>query len=639
MCGISGKLYFNRDRVVDPEVIRRMNAVLAHRGPDGEGVYVKGPVGLGHRRLAIIDLSEDARQPMANEDGTVMITFNGEIYNFAELRKELEEKGHVFRCRSDTEVIIHLYEEMGPECVKRLRGMFAFAIWDENKRRLLLARDRVGEKPLYYYLDSDQVVFGSEIVALLQDPSLPVEPDPRAIWQYLHLQFIPSPLSGFHGIRKLPPAHYVMVSNGEAHIERYWALDYSAKVHTSIREEELSEMLIAELREAVRMRLVSDVPLGAFLSGGIDSSTVVALMAQCVNTPIKTFSISFVGKAYNEAPFARFVARRFGTDHQEYEITPNAVEVLPKLIRHYGEPFADAAAIPTYYLSMLARKHVTVALSGDGGDENFAGYRRYRVFQRADVSNLLPSMARRFMKWVALRLRRNSPESLSARAGRTLTVLLEEGADRYVASVNVQEDWIGWLCTPEYLELVGAGQVLSGMAMSQSGRLRNPLDEMLRMDTEVLLPDNMLTKVDITSMANSLEVRAPLVDHHVMQLAASLPTKLKLRGGIGKYILRQAVRGLIPDEVIGRRKHGFDMPVDEWLRGDLKELACDLLLGKQLRDRGQLNAGHVRYLLEEHVKERADLGWLLWRLLILELWYQWVDESRCEGQIDNSALW
>lgn len=639
MCGISGKLYFNRDRVVDPEVIRCMSAALAHRGPDGGDVYVKGPVGLGHRRLAIIDLSEDGRQPMANEDGSVMITFNGEIYNFTELRKELEEKGHVFRSRSDTEVIIHLYEEMGLECVKRLRGMFAFAIWDENKRHLLLARDRVGEKPLYYYLDSDQVVFGSEIVALLQDRSVPVQPDPEAIWRYLHLMFIPSPLSGFQAIRKLPPAHYLLVADGEVQIRRYWALDYSTKVHASLREEDLCEMLIAELREAVRMRLVSDVPLGAFLSGGIDSSAIVALMAQCVDIPIKTFSISFGGKAYNEAPFARLVARRLGTDHQEYEITPNAVEVLRKLIEHYGEPFADPAAIPTYYLSMLARKHVTVALSGDGGDENFAGYRRYRVFQRADVSNLLPSTARRFIKWVALRLRKNSPESLSARAGRQLTVLLEEGADRYVASVNVQEDWIGWLCTPEYLELVGPGQMLSGMAMSQSGRLGNPLDEMLRMDTEVLLPDNMLTKVDIASMANSLEVRAPMVDHHVMQLAASLPTRLKLKGAIGKYILRKAVRGLIPDEVIERRKHGFDVPVDEWLRGDLKELACDLLLGKQLRDRGQLNAGHVRYLVGEHVKKRADVGWLLWRLLILELWYQWVDEYQCEGRIDKSALW
>ena len=627
MCGISGKLYFNRDRVVDPEVIRRMSAALAHRGPDGGDVYVKGPVGLGHRRLAIIDLSEDARQPMANEDGSVMITFNGEIYNFAELRKELEEKGHVFRSRSDTEVIIHLYEEMGPECVKRLRGMFAFAIWDENKQRLLLARDRAGEKPLYYYKESNQIVFGSEIVSLLQDRSLPVQPDPRALWQYLHLRFIPSPLSGFQGIRKLPAAHYLMVENGKVHIERYWALDYSTKVHASIREEELSEMLVAELREAVRMRLVSDVPLGAFLSGGIDSSAIVALMAQCVDTPIKTFSISFGGKAYNEAPFARLVARRLGTDHHEYEVTPSAVEVLPKLVEHYGEPFADPAAIPTYYLSKLARKHVTVALSGDGGDENFAGYRRYRAFQRADVSNLLPSMARRFMKWGALRLRRNYPESLSARVGRELTILLEEGADRYVASANVHEDWIGWLCTPEYLELVGPGQVLSGTAMSQSGKLRDPLDEMLRMETEGSLPDNMLTKVDIASMANSLEVRAPMVDHHVMQFAASLPTKLKLRGAIGKYILKKAVRGLIPDEVIGRPKHGFDVPVDEWLRGDLKEFACDLLLGKQLRERGQLNAGRVRHLLEEHVKKRANLGWLLWRLLILELWYQWVDES------------
>lgn len=626
MCGISGKLYFDSDRVVDPEVIRRMSTALAHRGPDGEGVYVNGPVGLGHRRLAIIDLSEDARQPMANEDGSVMITFNGEIYNFTELRKELKEKGHVFRSRSDTEVIIHLYEEMGPECVKRLRGMFAFAIWDENKQRLLLARDRAGEKPLYYYKESNQIVFGSEIVALLQDPSLPVEPDLRAIWQYLHLQFIPSPLSGFQGIRKLPPAHYLMVEDGEVHIERYWALDYSAKVHASASDGELCEMLVAELREAVRMRLISDVPLGAFLSGGIDSSAVVALMTQCVDTPIKTFSISFREETFSEAPFARLVARRFGTDHQEYEITPNAMEVLPKLIEHYGEPFADAAAIPTYYLSKLARKHVTVALSGDGGDENFAGYDHYRTFKRAEVSRLLPGVARRFMMGVASRLRRNPPGYFAARVGRGLAIVSENGTNRYVSSVNMTGDWIRWLCTPEYLELVGPGQVLAEVSMSQAGRLADPLDEALRVDTELGLPDNMLTKVDIASMANSLEVRAPMVDHCVMQLAASLPSRLKLRGAIGKYILRKAVRGLVPDEVIERRKHGFQVPVAKWLRGDLREFACDLLLSKRLADRGMLNPVRVRRLLDEHLDGKADWHGWIWKLLILELWHRIVVE-------------
>lgn len=625
MCGISGKLYLDLDRVVDSEGIRRMNAALVHRGPDGEGVYVKGPIGLGHRRLAIIDLSEDARQPMANEDGSVMITFNGEIYNFTELRRELEEKGHVFRCRSDTEVILHLYEEMGPECVKRLRGMFAFAIWDENKQRLLLARDRAGEKPLYYYKDNNQIVFGSEILALLQDRSLPVQPDPRAVWQYLHLRFIPSPLTGFQGIRKLPAAHYLMVENGEVHIERYWALDYSTKVHISIREEELSEILLAELREAVRMRLISDVPLGAFLSGGIDSSAVVALMVQFVNTPIKTFSISFGENRYNEAQFARLVARRLGTDHHEYEVTPNAVEVLPKLIKHYGEPFADAAAIPTYYLSKLARQYVTVALSGDGGDENFAGYPHYYTLRRADVSNLLPGTTQRFMRRAALRLRTSPPWAFSARLGRKLTILLEEGADRYVASTNAVEDWIRWFCTPEYLALVGPSPALFTIPIASDTR-GDSLDEMLRIDTECVLPDNMLTKVDVASMANSLEVRAPMVDHHVMQFAAALPTRLKLRGSVGKYILRKAVRGLIPNEVITRQKHGFAVPVSQWMRGDLKELACDLLLSNRLRERGQLNGDRVRYLLDRHLKNRADLGVVLWRILVLELWYDCVAE-------------
>ena len=380
MCGIDGILYHDRAQVVSEKLIERMNDVLHHRGPDDSGVWVKGNVGLGQARLSIIDLSPLGHQPMCNEDGTVWITFNGEIYNFLELKEELLRKGHHFRSHTDTETILHLWEEMGPACVERLRGMFAIALWDERKQTLFLARDRVGKKPLFYAALPDRFIFGSEIKAILQDEDFDVSPDLEAIHYYLTYQSVPAPYSAFKGVKQLPPAHTLLVKDGTVTIQRYWDLSYRQKrrVIGEAAERELQEEIIERLREAVRIRLMSDVPLGAFLSGGIDSSIVVALMAGLMDQPVKTFSIGFAEEEYNELPYARMVAERYHTDHHEFIVKPDAQAIFPDLVWHYNEPFADSSAIPTYYVSKLAREYVTVVLTGDGGDENFAGYPRYQ---------------------------------------------------------------------------------------------------------------------------------------------------------------------------------------------------------------------------------------------------------------------
>src|SRR5688572_2757324 len=393
MCGIAGRVNYRSGAPVSAELLVRMCDLIAHRGPDADGVWTDSYVGLGHRRLAIIDLSPGGRQPMTSADGRLVITFNGEIYNFLELRRELENRGHAFRSRSDTEVMLGAYREWGIDCISRFRGMFAFAIWDADARRLFVARDRVGKKPLHYWIDRDGIAFASEPKAFLADAGFTPEPEPAALSAYLNYQYVPSPLSAFKGVRKLPPAHYLLVEDGRVTVERYWKLSYAAKRH--LTEAEACEELIERLRQAVRLRLISDVPLGAFLSGGVDSSTVVALMAGISNGPVKTFSIGFDEKDYDELPYARLVAQRYGTDHHEFVVKPDAVAIFPRLVWHYNEPYADASAIPTYYLSQLARRHVTVALNGDAGDENFAGYRRYITSPPARRFDRLPRPVRR----------------------------------------------------------------------------------------------------------------------------------------------------------------------------------------------------------------------------------------------------
>ena len=629
MCGICGKI--NLDNCpADELLLRKMTSVLSHRGPDDDGIYLKDTAALGHRRLSVIDLSPRGHQPMCNEDGTVWIVCNGEIYNFLELRQDLIGKGHVFRSKTDTETIIHLYEEYGPECLKFLQGMFAFAIWDEKDRSLFLARDRTGKKPLYYCFDGKSFCFGSEIKAILADDSFGRVPDYEAIHHYLTYQYVPSPWTAFKGIRKLLPAHYIMLRNRDMKIERYWKLSYLPKLTMS--ENDFRQGLIERLREAVRIRLVSDVPLGAFLSGGIDSSAIVALMAGMLKEPVKTFSIGFREKAYNELKYARMIAEKFRTDHTEFLVEPNAVEILPKLVWHYNEPFADASAIPTYYVSKLAREHVTVVLNGDGGDENFAGYGRYLANEFAQrIQRLLPVPLAKAMLPFVLRLPHGKdPANLSWKLKRFL--------QEYINPAELRN--AHWLChftkemkkdiyTDDFSERVSAIDsfelLFEKYREAEAGTF---LDKTLYADIMMYLPDDLLTKVDVASMAHALEARSPFLDHEFMEFAARIPSELKLRNRTSKYILREALRGILPDEILFRGKMGFCVPLDHWFRNELKGMAYETLLGQRAVERGYFRKEYVKKIFDEHVAGKWNWQYHIYNLLMLELWHrQFIDRG------------
>ena len=623
MCGIAGKLYFDRERTVDPSLLTRMNQVIAHRGPDDSGIHHDGAVGLAHRRLAIIDLSPGGHQPMANADGSAWIVFNGEIYNFLELRDELEKQGVRFRSRSDTEVLLALYDRDGVECLRHLRGMFAFALWDARARRLFVARDRAGKKPLLYYADAERFVFGSEAKAILEDPEVPVAMDPIAIHQYLTFGYVPSPRSAFRDIKKLPPAHYLVVEKGAVRVERYWQLSYEPKRQHS--EAVLCEELREQLLDAVRVRLISDVPLGAFLSGGIDSSAVVAMMTRLSSKPVKTFSIGFEDDQYNELPHARLVAKRFGTDHHEFVVKPVALEVLPELVWHYNEPYADSSAIPTYYLAKLARQHVTVALNGDAGDENFAGYDRYLGMRLATHYDRLPRPVRAAVEaGVAALPARGGHRGMVRRAKRFVAAMARPASHRYGSWISFfsnedktrlyHDDFAAGVCDLDAFDLLTDA--------SAAVPASDPLDRTLGMDVATYLPDDLLVKVDIASMAHALEARSPMVDHRFMEFAASLPATMKLRGRTKKYALKRALRGLLPDEIIDRPKMGFGVPIDDWLRRDLRDMAHETLLGTRARGRGLFRLEEVERLLGEHEDPRTPRHFQLWNLLALELWFQ-----------------
>ncbi|MFQ5880872.1 MAG: asparagine synthase (glutamine-hydrolyzing) [Candidatus Methylomirabilales bacterium] len=631
MCGICGKVNFDCQQAVDPELIGRMTVTLSHRGPDGDGVYAQGSVGLGHRRLAVIDLSENGRQPMPNEDGSLWIVYNGEIYNFLILREGLIRKGHAFRSKTDTEVILHLYEEHGPDCVQFLRGMFAFAIWDGRKQTLLLARDRLGQKPLFYYADREKFLFASEPKAILQDPQVKAEPDLEAIHHYLTYGYVPSPFSAFRGVRKLPPAHYLLLRDGLATTQRYWKLHYVPKIEIS--EGEACEGLLHHLREAVRLRLLSDVPLGAFLSGGIDSSTVVALMREVSPGGVKTFSIGFEAQEYNELPYARMVARRLETEHHEFIVRPDATTILPKLIWHYNEPFADSSAVPTYCLAQMTRDHVTVALNGDGGDENFAGYDRYVANQLACRYERLPASLRRLLKWGIGLLPRGHPKSLPYRAHRFFEAVSEEPRRRYARWItHFNENRRIGLYAADFAETMRPLDPL-GLLMEQyaASDAADFVDATLDVDVGTYLPDDLLVKVDMATMAHALEARSPFVDHQLMEFVARLPSRFKLRGRTQKYLFKRAARGLLPPAVRRRRKMGFGVPIDRWLRHELREMSYDILLAHRAIGRGYFNKDEVQRLLDEHTQGKASWHYLLWNLLMLELWHRlFIDQSFIE---------
>ncbi len=627
MCGIVGRFNYRSGAPVDADVTRRMCDLVAHRGPDGQGVWADGPIALGHRRLAIIDLSAAGRQPMLSAEGDLSITFNGEIYNFVELRRDLAARGHVFRSRTDTEAILAAYRQWGVDCLARLRGMFAFAIWDATERRLFIARDRIGKKPLHYRLDEDGIAFASEPKAFLADPSFQPRPNPEAVSAFLNYQYVPSPLSAFQDVQKVPPAHFLVVQDGRLTIERYWKLRYGAK--RRLTDDDACAELMERLREATRLRLMSDVPLGAFLSGGIDSSAVVALMATLSDTPVKTFSIGFDEESYNELPYARLVASRYSTEHHEFVVRPSAVEVFPHLVWHYNEPYADPSAIPTYYLSELARRHVTVALNGDAGDENFAGYRRYITPARARHFDRLPWPARNALHRAFGSVPAPSdPHSVVARGRRWLQHLSDTPIGRYSRRMMLfGTDLKASLCAPDFLRAGGArtGQLLDEIFTASDAP--DAVDAVLDVDVNTYLPDCLLVKVDIATMAHGLEGRSPMLDHEFMEFAASLPSDMKLRGDTTKRIFKRAVRPLLPDGIIDRRKKGFGVPLGTWFRGELRELAGDLLLDGRLARRGYFRPGAVQRLLEDHWRGVATWSDQLWALLMLEMWHRmFIDE-------------
>ena len=628
MCGICGKLNYNTGNSVEESLLRRMTSVLVHRGPDDEGIYIKGPVGLGHRRLSIIDLSQAGHQPMANEDGSIWVVYNGEIYNFIELRESLEKKGHRFRSRTDTEVLLHLYEAEGVNCLQKLRGMFAFAIWDGRKKLLFLARDRLGQKPLFYKAGHKSFLFASEIKAILQDPEIKREVDPVAIHHYLTYQYVPSPFCAFKGINKLPPAHYLICRNGKVELSRYWKLSYLPKhpVHTTHQRKALEEELLERFKEAVRMRLISDVPLGAFLSGGVDSSAVVAMMSQLMDRPVKTFSIGFDEKEYNELPYAKMVADRFRTDHTEFKVKPNAMEVLPKLIWHYNEPYADPSAIPTYYVSKLAREHVTVSLNGDAGDENFAGYGRYAA---NEVSRRYGRILRAFTPpWIQSILSKIP----SGQDQNQIVWRIKRFSEELNKSPELRN--LGWLChfdnekkvelyTDDFKDQIqGVNSNDLILEKYREAEADDFIDATLYADVMMYLPDDLLVKVDIASMANSLETRSPFLDHALMEFVARIPVQLKLKGTQTKFILKQMMRKFLPNEILYREKMGFGVPIDHWLRHDLKTMAFDLLLSETAMNRQYFNPVYVEKLLIEHCSGKRDWHYHIWNLLMLELWHR-----------------
>ncbi|MGD0781388.1 MAG: asparagine synthase (glutamine-hydrolyzing) [Candidatus Aminicenantales bacterium] len=623
MCGISGLVYFDPERRVDPETIARMNRVLHHRGPDDSGVWIGGNAGLGQARLSIIDLSPLGRQPMSNEDGSVWITLNGEIYNYAELRKELESKGHVFRSQTDTETVVHLWEEEGERCVERLRGMFALALWDGRSGTLFLARDRMGKKPLFYAELADRIVFGSEIKAVLQDRAIVPRPDLNAIYHYLAYQSVPAPLCAFEGLKKMPPAHTLTVRGGRSVLRRYWKLSYRDKIEVKGERGEaaLKEEIIERLREAVRLRLRSDVPLGAFLSGGIDSSLIVALMAGLMDRPVKTFSIGFTNEEYDERVYARMIAEHYGTEHHEFVVTPDAQAILPELVWHYNEPFADSSAIPTYYVAEMARRHVTVVLSGDGGDENFAGYPRYQI---APVKSGLGASVKR--------LRDAAKRGEAWRAfecgGRRRTLNRARRLDAqklqyYYRITHFHELYQERLLTPEFRKKIEPDCAVDWMLDKiDASDARDFIDVMMDLDLGLYLPDTLMTKTDIAAMAHSLEVRAPFLDHLFLEFAARIPSGLKLKGGTeSKWILKRAAEPYLPNDIIGRKKMGFGVPIDHWFRNELKELVRDTLLSRRAAERGLFRREYVESLLDRHQEKGENWATLIWNLLMLEMWH------------------
>ena len=625
MCGIAGFLRSCASGA-DESVLRRMGNAILHRGPDAGGEYLDDHIGLAHRRLSIIDLSSDGNQPMFSVDGRYVIVFNGEIYNFLELRAELEKAGTVFRSRTDTEVILALYAAKGRACLDDLNGMFAFALWDKLEKKVFLARDRIGKKPLYYYhAGGDRLAFASEIKALLELPGVPRDLEPTAVVDFLKYLYVPAPKSIFRNIYKLPAGHWMELQVGqEPKIGQYWDVDFSRKRTGSV--EDAAEELLELLRDATRCRMIADVPLGAFLSGGIDSSAVVALMAGVSAKQVKTCSIGFLDRAHDETPYAREVAGLFKTDHREYQVRENLPETVVRQARFFDEPFADSSSVPTYHVSRLARQDVTVALAGDGGDESFGGYEKYTIDRRENqVRQLVPRPMLQLLQGVA-----KGQPGIVARKVRTLTggALADPAIAFYRTNSFVEDEQLHGLLGEGFARKV-AGYDPSQHTVDAWEKVRGAdhVTCMLYTDLKTYLPDDILVKVDRMSMAHALEVRAPILDYRVIEFAASLPSSLKIHGTTKKYLLKQAFQKVLPASIIHRRKHGFTVPLGDWFRQDLRPLAEEHLLGQEMGE--FFSPGYLKLLWQAHQEKKADHGTLLWSLLSFSLWQrEYLRDSR-----------
>ena len=646
MCGIAGFL-LPQPGPARSEIEARLWAMIAtlrHRGPDDEGVWSDGLAGLAHARLSIIDPSPAGHQPIASADGEVWLTYNGEVYNFAELRRDLAGRGYVFQSRTDSEVIVNGWHAWGPELFPRLRGMFALALWDRRSRRLVLARDRIGKKPLYYAPTPAAFWFGSEIKALLAAPGLAREPDLGAIDHYLSLQYVPAPLTAFAGVLRLPAAHYLVIAPAalggwqDARPVRYWELPQPDTAGPRRRPAELRRELVARLEEAVRLRLVADVPLGAFLSGGIDSSSVVAMMARAGSGRVKTFSIGFAARTHDETRYARLVAQRYGTEHEEFVVEPDAVAILPQLVWHYGEPFADPSAIPTYYVAQMARRRVTVALTGDGGDEAFLGYARYRAMRHlARLDRLPPASRLALARALALMPQDVQRRLRLAQIRDVLEAPPEEPERRYAGLVAFfgERDKEEAYEAPLRNRLDSSARAVLAPHFAAAESLVAGAN---RADLHTYLPDDLMVKVDVASMAHGLEARSPLLDHVLLEWAARIPAETKLAAGRSKALFKAAMAPYLPRAVVHRRKMGFACPIDQWLRRELRPLAYDTLLAQQARERGLFRPDYVRRLLDEHCTRRRDHHNRLWALLMLELWFRmWIDGAAEPASIRPAA--
>lgn len=621
MCGICGVVNTGSNEPVPVDTIRAMCSVMTHRGPDEEGLYLSEDknAALGIRRLSIIDL-ETGSQPISNEEKNIRVVCNGEIYNFRELRENLKKKGHHFKTKTDSEVIVHLYEEYGPGLLGHLRGAFAFALLDGKENRLFLARDRAGKRPLSYTVSNGKFIFASEIKSILKHPGIRREVNKRAIHDFLTYQYVPYPQTAFKGIYKIPPAHYLELGDGDIEIKKYWQADFSKRL---ILPEAEYKVRIKELfEEAVKLRLVSDVPLGAFLSGGLDSSIVVGVMSKLMKSPVKTFSIGFEEQEFSELKFARIIAEKFKTEHKEYIVRPDVKNILPKLVWHYDEPYSDSSAVPSYYLAKMASREVKVALNGDGGDENFAGYPRHKAVRLYEYFDLLPGSLKKIISKNSINIPEKNQYFRKARSfAETLGYSLPGRHARYICIFDNyrKKD----LYSDEFRKLtedINSYEFLADLHSIANGF--DYLDRIMAADILSYLPGDLLVKMDIACMANSLEGRSPFLDHKFMEFAARIPSGLKLKGFNAKYILKKAYSDIIPPQILRRHKMGFGVPIAKWLRTDLREMFLDNVFSKKALERGYFNREYLNKITSEHMEKKADHGYRLWALLMLELWHR-----------------